>query len=55
MAGPLVLLYEIGIWIAYIFGRKEKTKENTNEKHNEPKKTGEVNEENRVQETDKGD
>jgi sec-independent protein translocase protein TatC len=24
MAGPLVVLYEIGIWVAYFFGRKEK-------------------------------
>ncbi len=24
MAGPLVILYEVGIWIAYIFGKKEK-------------------------------
>lgn len=56
MAGPLVLLYEVGIWIAHIFGRKEKTKEDTGEnKDTEPQKPGEVNEENRVQETDKGD
>jgi sec-independent protein translocase protein TatC len=24
MAGPLVVLYEIGIWVAYFFGKKEK-------------------------------
>lgn len=24
MAGPLVILYEIGIWVAYFFGKKEK-------------------------------
>ncbi len=26
MAGPLVILYEVGIWIAYIFGKKDKKK-----------------------------
>lgn len=25
MAGPLILLYEIGIWVAYFFGKKKKT------------------------------
>jgi sec-independent protein translocase protein TatC len=24
MAGPLVVLYEVGIWVAYFFGKKEK-------------------------------
>ena len=24
MAGPLIILYEIGIWVAYFFGKKEK-------------------------------
>lgn len=24
MAGPLVILYEVGIWVAYFFGKKEK-------------------------------
>lgn len=29
MAGPLVILYELGIWVAYFFGKKE-------ERHREP-------------------
>ncbi len=24
MAGPLIILYELGIWVAYFFGKKEK-------------------------------
>ncbi len=24
MAGPLIILYEVGIWVAYFFGKKEK-------------------------------
>jgi sec-independent protein translocase protein TatC len=24
MAGPLIFLYEVGIWVAYFFGKKEK-------------------------------
>ncbi len=27
MAGPLILLYEIGVWIAYFFGKKEPHKQ----------------------------
>jgi sec-independent protein translocase protein TatC len=27
MAGPLCILYEIGIWVAYVFGRKPKKAE----------------------------
>ncbi|MDQ7031387.1 MAG: twin-arginine translocase subunit TatC [Desulfonauticus sp.] len=28
MAGPLILLYEIGVWIAYFFGKREPEKKN---------------------------
>ncbi len=56
MAGPLVLLYEVGIWIAHIFGRKENSK--TNSKEDEDitvQKQGEIDGEDRVQEEDKRD
>ncbi|MFW6055307.1 MAG: twin-arginine translocase subunit TatC [Thermodesulfobacteriota bacterium] len=32
MAGPLIILYEVGIWIAYFFGRKEPEREKKKQK-----------------------
>lgn len=38
MAGPLIILYEVGIWIAYFFGKKEPGRK----KHKEPKAQGQT-------------
>jgi len=31
MAGPLIILYEVGIWVAYFFGKKEKKQQEREE------------------------